>query len=215
MVAGRSIGPRGDIIWCWGFYMFLFAFFILTRLLWMCVSQVMMELGQHLLELWPMPPAVFPMSRSQQQSLHSSSERLCCSVENISSVSSCFVCLYLGKGGTNFGKTPIKPRGGPYFGGINGGGGDILFFPGGGGFMCRVPHVQEVWFLVLLPARRARRWDGSEALAAGTPCWHWRVGSRRLYIVTRRAVQDWSTRRTPVRRFVHAPFNCPALRADE
>ena len=39
-----------------------------------CVSQVLMELGQHLLQLWPMPPAVFPVSRSIPQSLLSSNE---------------------------------------------------------------------------------------------------------------------------------------------
>ena len=43
-------------------------------MLWMCVSQVLMELGQHLLLLWPMPLAVFPMTRSKPQSQPSSAE---------------------------------------------------------------------------------------------------------------------------------------------
>ena len=37
-------------------------------------SQVLMELGQHLLLLWPMPLAVFPMTRSKQQSQLSSTK---------------------------------------------------------------------------------------------------------------------------------------------
>ena len=46
---------------------------ILMSILWMCVSQVLMELGQHLLLMWPMPLPMFPMSRSKPQSLLSSS----------------------------------------------------------------------------------------------------------------------------------------------
>ena len=34
---------------------------VCVRLLRMCVSQVLMELEQHLVLLWPTPPAVFPM----------------------------------------------------------------------------------------------------------------------------------------------------------
>ena len=81
MVAGRSIGPGGDII-CGGYYLVLgFCVFLFALLsVSFCVPQVLMELGQHLLQLWPMPTAVFPMSRSTQHSLHSSSEQLCCGV---------------------------------------------------------------------------------------------------------------------------------------
>ena len=47
---------------------------ILMSMLWVCVSEVLMELLQHLLLLWPMPLPVCPMSRSKPQSLLSSSE---------------------------------------------------------------------------------------------------------------------------------------------
>ena len=77
----------------------------------------------------------------------------------------------------------------------------------------RVPHVQEAWFLVLPPEDRVGRWEGCEPLETATPCWHWRAGERRLYLVARTAVHDWFSRHTPVRQFVDIPCACPVRHA--
>ena len=61
--AGCSIRPGGYEFWGWDKF-WVGRCCIQMSILWMRVSQVLMESVQHLLLLWPMPLPVFPMSRS-------------------------------------------------------------------------------------------------------------------------------------------------------
>ena len=107
------------------------------------VSQVLMELAQHVLQLWPMPPAVFPMSRSEPQSLLQVSDFAVVLKTYPEFVRVSFACMCQ-KGGTYFGKTPNKPKGVQYLGA----GYSIVL--GGvysvGGVYPTAAHNKAVWY---------------------------------------------------------------------
>ena len=74
-----------------------------------CVEFSMSPKKKKLL-LWPIPLLLFPMLRSKPPSFGSSSD-LWSGAETVAQICSCSVCLYVAQGGTEFGKTPIKPGG--------------------------------------------------------------------------------------------------------
>ena len=76
-----------------------------------------MELARHLLPLWPMLYQCVQCHETNHNHCFPQMSDLCSGVETVPWICSCSVCFYRAEGGTDFGKTPIKPRRGITFGG--------------------------------------------------------------------------------------------------
>ena len=89
---------------------------ILMSMLWMCVSQVLMELL-----FCCCGPCLYQCVQCQEANHNHfflQVSDLCCGLETVPWICSCFVRLCRAEGGTDFGKTPNKPKGVIIFGGV-------------------------------------------------------------------------------------------------